>query len=86
MLEAWMRSYRPEELFDEQRRACAPSCAALAPHGERRMSANPARQRRRAAARPGAARLPRLRRRRSPRPGATDAEATRVLGALRCAT
>jgi xylulose-5-phosphate/fructose-6-phosphate phosphoketolase len=39
-LEAWMRSYRPEELFDE-RGAALPEIAALAPKGERRMSANP---------------------------------------------
>jgi xylulose-5-phosphate/fructose-6-phosphate phosphoketolase len=40
ILEEWMRSYRPEELFTE---AGAPRAeiAALAPAGERRMSANP---------------------------------------------
>jgi xylulose-5-phosphate/fructose-6-phosphate phosphoketolase len=40
MLEAWMRSYRPEELFDERGRL-APALAALAPAGDRRMGANP---------------------------------------------
>jgi xylulose-5-phosphate/fructose-6-phosphate phosphoketolase len=40
LLEEWMRSYRPEELFDE-RGALRPALRALAPHGERRMSANP---------------------------------------------
>jgi xylulose-5-phosphate/fructose-6-phosphate phosphoketolase len=40
MLEAWMRSYRPEELFDE-RGALVPELAALAPRGDRRMGANP---------------------------------------------
>jgi len=40
ILEDWMRSYRPEELFDEEGRLI-PELAALAPHGERRMSANP---------------------------------------------
>ena len=35
-----MRSYRPEELFDEAG-AVRPEIAALAPTGERRMSANP---------------------------------------------
>ena len=40
MLESWMRSYRPEELFDADGRP-RPSCAALAPDGERRMGANP---------------------------------------------
>jgi xylulose-5-phosphate/fructose-6-phosphate phosphoketolase len=39
-LEAWMKSYRPEELFDEGG-ALIPELAALAPEGERRMSANP---------------------------------------------
>jgi len=39
-LEAWMRSYEPEQLFDE-RGALRPELAALAPHGERRMGANP---------------------------------------------
>jgi xylulose-5-phosphate/fructose-6-phosphate phosphoketolase len=40
MLEEWMRSYRPEELFDE-RGAPVPDLARLAPHGNRRMSASP---------------------------------------------
>jgi len=39
-LEEWMRSYRPEELFDEQGQLL-PEIAACAPAGERRMSANP---------------------------------------------
>jgi xylulose-5-phosphate/fructose-6-phosphate phosphoketolase len=39
-LEAWMRSYRPEELFDEHGRP-RPEVTAIAPHGERRMGANP---------------------------------------------
>jgi xylulose-5-phosphate/fructose-6-phosphate phosphoketolase len=39
-LEAWMRSYRPEELFDENG-TLLPELAALAPDGERRMGANP---------------------------------------------
>jgi xylulose-5-phosphate/fructose-6-phosphate phosphoketolase len=39
-LERWMRSYRPEELFDG-RGALVPEVAALAPQGERRMGANP---------------------------------------------
>jgi xylulose-5-phosphate/fructose-6-phosphate phosphoketolase len=39
-LEEWMRSYRPEELFDEAGRLL-PELAALAPAGGRRMSANP---------------------------------------------
>ncbi len=39
-LEAWMRSYRPEELFDGDGRL-RPELAALAPTGVRRMGANP---------------------------------------------
>ena len=39
-LEEWMRSYRPEELFGPDGRL-APDLAALAPAGNRRMSANP---------------------------------------------
>jgi xylulose-5-phosphate/fructose-6-phosphate phosphoketolase len=39
-LEAWMRSYRPEELFDE-RGAVRAEITALAPQGNRRMGANP---------------------------------------------
>jgi xylulose-5-phosphate/fructose-6-phosphate phosphoketolase len=39
-LESWLRSYRPQELFDEHGRLQA-ELAALAPAGERRMSANP---------------------------------------------
>src|SRR6266540_3149856 len=40
LLEEWLRSYRPEELFDEQGRL-AEKVKALAPKGDRRMSANP---------------------------------------------
>ena len=40
ILERWMRSYRPEELFDENGRL-RPELRALAPVGERRMGANP---------------------------------------------
>lgn len=39
-LEAWMRSYRPEELFDTNG-ALKSELAALAPTGPRRMGANP---------------------------------------------
>jgi xylulose-5-phosphate/fructose-6-phosphate phosphoketolase len=39
-LEDWMRSYRPEELFDPSGRLI-PELRALAPTGHRRMSANP---------------------------------------------
>ena len=40
ILEQWMQSYRPEELFDELGRLI-PELAELAPTGERRMGANP---------------------------------------------
>ena len=40
VLENWMRSYKPEELFDEAGRLI-PELKALAPRGNRRMSANP---------------------------------------------
>ncbi|RYZ65423.1 MAG: phosphoketolase family protein, partial [Proteobacteria bacterium] len=39
VLEAWLRSYRPEELFDDGGRL-RPEIAAMAPKGGRRMSAN----------------------------------------------
>jgi xylulose-5-phosphate/fructose-6-phosphate phosphoketolase len=78
MLQAWMRSYRPDELFDA-RGAFDPALAALAPEGERRMGANPH-------ANGGGLlldlRLPEFRRYgvAVPAPGASDAEDTRVLG------
>ena len=77
-LETWMRSYRPEELFDEGG-ALRPEIAALAPAGTRRMSANPV-------ANGGELLrdldLPDFRDYAVdvPRPGATTAEATRVMG------
>jgi xylulose-5-phosphate/fructose-6-phosphate phosphoketolase len=40
VLETWLKSYRPEELFDESGRF-REALAALAPKGERRMGANP---------------------------------------------
>ncbi len=40
LLEHWMKSYRPEELFDEKGRP-VPALADLAPRGDRRMGANP---------------------------------------------
>src|SRR5207244_4988744 len=78
ILERWMRSYRPEELFDETGRL-RPELAALAPRGERRMGANPH-------ANGGVLlrdlRLPDFRRYavQLPAPGAVDAEDTKVLG------
>src|SRR5215831_14059463 len=40
LLESWMRSYKPQELFDKEGRLI-PELKALAPKGNRRMSANP---------------------------------------------
>ena len=40
ILEQWMKSYKPEELFDDNGRF-DPELAEMAPKGERRMSANP---------------------------------------------
>jgi xylulose-5-phosphate/fructose-6-phosphate phosphoketolase len=40
LLEEWLRSYRPEELFDDQGRLQS-ELAELAPAGDRRMGANP---------------------------------------------
>jgi xylulose-5-phosphate/fructose-6-phosphate phosphoketolase len=79
-LESWLRSYRPEELFDAQGRLM-PEIAALAPKGTRRMSANPR-------ANGGVVleelRLPDYRDYAVavPEPASTFGEATRVLGAF----
>ena len=78
MLEDWMHSYRPEELFDEHGKFRA-DLAALAPEGTRRMGANPY-------ANGGLLlkdlALPDFRDYAVavPKPGATSAEATRVMG------
>ncbi|MBI1370113.1 MAG: phosphoketolase [Planctomycetes bacterium] len=40
LIEDWLRSYRPHDLFDETGRL-KPELAALAPKGDRRMGANP---------------------------------------------
>src|SRR6202521_766146 len=79
ILEDWMRSYRPEELFDKNGRL-VPELAVLPPGGSRRMSANPH-------ANGGELlqdlRLPDFRDYavEVPKPGTTTSEATRVLGA-----
>ena len=79
MLEEWLRSYRPQELFDERGRL-KPELKALAPKGERRMGANPVGERRHAAARPAACRISRTTRSTSPSPGIGGIGATHVLG------
>jgi xylulose-5-phosphate/fructose-6-phosphate phosphoketolase len=78
ILEKWMRSYKPEELFDETGKLLA-ELMELAPKGERRMGANPH-------ANGGILlrdlRVPDFRQYavKVPQPGALEAEATRVQG------
>src|SRR5438046_6113635 len=78
VLDDWMRSYRPEELFDESG-AVVDEIAGLPPRGDRRMSANPH-------ANGGEVlkdlRLPDFREYAVdvPSPGTTTSEATRVMG------
>ncbi|HZF23882.1 MAG TPA: phosphoketolase family protein, partial [Burkholderiales bacterium] len=80
MLDKWMRSYRPQELFDDSGHPRF-ELKALAPRGTRRMGANPH-------ANGGALlkdlRMPDFREYtvRVLKPGQTTAEATRVMGAL----
>ena len=78
LLEQWMKSYRPNELFDSNGRL-NPEIAALAPKGERRMGANPhtnggilLRDLKMPDFREYAVNVP--------KPGAVTAEATRVMG------
>ncbi|MFZ1132305.1 MAG: phosphoketolase family protein, partial [Terriglobales bacterium] len=78
ILEDWMRSYRPEELFDQNGKLI-PELAELAPKGERRMGANPHAN--------GGLLLrdlvmPDFRKYavKVPKPGTENSEATRVLG------
>lgn len=78
ILEQWMKSYRPEELFDARGRLI-PALAELPPEGQRRMGANPH-------ANGGLLlrdlRLPDFRDYAVtvPAPGAVEAEATRIMG------
>jgi xylulose-5-phosphate/fructose-6-phosphate phosphoketolase len=78
ILEEWMRSYRPEELFDENGRL-RPELQELAPKGEKRMGATPY-------ANGGLLtrelKMPDFRRYAVdvPHPGTLEAEATKVLG------
>src|SRR5215217_3674915 len=80
MLEEWLRSYKPEELFDETGKLRA-ELAELAPKGERRMGANPHAN--------GGLLLKDLKLPNYcdyavavPTPGTVEAEATRVLGSF----
>ena len=81
-LEEWMRSYRPEELFDAEGKLIA-ELADLAPRGARRMGANPHAN--------GGLLLKDLVMPdfrdfgiEVPKPGAVDGEATRILGKFLC--
>jgi xylulose-5-phosphate/fructose-6-phosphate phosphoketolase len=80
LLEQWMKSYRPEELFEADG-TLKSEYAELAPQGERRMSANPH-------ANGGALlrdlRMPDFRAYaiKVPKPGGTEAEPTRVMGSF----
>jgi xylulose-5-phosphate/fructose-6-phosphate phosphoketolase len=78
LLEDWMRSYKPEELFDQHGRL-VPELAELAPKGQRRMGAIPESN--------GGLllkdlKLPDFKKYaiQVPSPGAVEGEATRVLG------
>ena len=80
ILERWMKSYKPHELFDKTGKL-RPELAALAPEGDRRMGANPHAN--------GGLLLRDLRMPdfhdyavKVPKPGAVLAEATRVQGEL----
>ncbi|KAM3099157.1 phosphoketolase [Phormidesmis sp. 146-35] len=78
MLETWMKSYRPEELFDQAGKLI-PELAELAPTGDRRMGANPH-------ANGGlllkALKMPDFRKYavKVEQPGTIEAESTRILG------
>ena len=80
LLEKWMKSYKPEELFDKEGRFRT-DLRALAPTGDKRMGANPH-------ANGGALlrdlRLPDFRNYAIdvPQPGSVQAEATRIMGTL----
>jgi xylulose-5-phosphate/fructose-6-phosphate phosphoketolase len=78
ILEDWLKSYKPEELFDKTGKLM-PELAALPPKGEKRMSGNPHTN--------GGLLLKDLKMPnfcdyavQVPKPGATAAEATRVMG------
>ncbi|TMQ93571.1 phosphoketolase family protein [Actinomadura soli] len=77
-LESWLRSYGPDELFDEDGRPSA-ALRGLAPAGERRMSANP-HANGGLLLRPLELPDPRTYAVPTDKPGTVTAEATRVLG------
>jgi xylulose-5-phosphate/fructose-6-phosphate phosphoketolase len=77
-LEAWLRSYKPAELFDENGKF-RDEFATLAPTGRRRMGFNPHANGGQLLTAAGDAALSGTRGA-VPAPGSTEAEATRVLG------
>ncbi|HEY0425022.1 MAG TPA: phosphoketolase family protein, partial [Rhodopila sp.] len=80
LLDDWMRSYRPEELFDNAGRPIE-AITGLAPSGDKRMSANP-HTNGGVLMRP--LRMPDFTKHalKVPSPGAVDGESTRVMGAF----
>src|SRR5262249_22597768 len=78
VLEQWMKSYKPEQLFEQNGRL-KPELADLAPGGPRRMSGNPHPT---GGLLPRALRLPAFRDYavELPSPGAVTAESTRLMG------
>ena len=76
-----MRSYRPEELFDEAGHL-APEIAALGSSGDATDGRKPARERGAAQTRARASGLGRAYAVDVPRPGAMQAEATRLMGVI----
>ena len=80
LLENWLRSYRPEELFDASG-APVPALTALAPSGDRRLGANPHANGGRVLR---SLRMPDFRRYAVavPQPGTARAEATRISSAF----
>lgn len=78
MLEAWLKSYKPEELFDENG-TLIPELKAIAPKGHRRMSDNPIANGGRVRKE---LRMPDFRQFavEVPQPGSVEVENTRILG------
>ena len=81
LLETWMKSYKPEELFDDERTSATEQLGALMPRARAPHERQSARQRRICLLkRPAAAELPRLRGEGAPSPARCMAESTRVDG------
>lgn len=80
LLETWLESYKPEELFDKNGKL-KPELSELAPKGDRRMGANP---RTNGGTLLQTLKIPDFRKYSVsvPKPGSVEAEATRVMGAF----